>query len=443
MKLGIVGAGATGLTAAFDAATAGHDVTVLEASDRPGGLAGSIDVGGTAVERFYHHCFRTDRALIELIQALGLGARLRFRRPSTGVFVDDRLHPFGTPREMLRFPYFGPIDRLRFAGSAAVLKAIPDGRRFDSVRALDWMRRWAGAQVTETLWEPLLAGKFGDHAGEVSMAWLWARIHCRTFDLGYLRGGFDQVYRALMAAVTERGGKIELRKAVGRIRQPHSTVCVRTEDGSYYEFDHLIVTVAQPVFAKAAGVDTNDLLWRTRYLGATCFVLECDRSLTPYYWLNINDRDFPFLAVVEHTRMVDRTDYGGRHIVYVGNYVPHDDWRFTAEPADLLGHYLPWLRRLNPDFRRANILNWHFSRASHAQPIVTPEYRSSLPSHRTPLPSVTLATMSQIYPQDRGQSYAIAMAHAVTQRLGLAPRTTSAGTGNPRLSQPRPRNCFL
>lgn len=419
MRLGIVGAGATGLTAAFDATSAGHDVTVLEASDRPGGLAGSIDVGGTAVERFYHHCFRTDRALIELIRTLGLGERLRFRRPSTGVFLDDTLHPFGTPLEMLLFPRFGPLDRLRFGVSAAALKAVRDGRRFDSVRALDWMRRWAGARVTETLWEPLLVGKFGNHAGDVSMAWLWARIHYRTFDLGYLRGGFDQVYRALTEAVTAAGGKIEFGKVVSRIRQPHSTVGVRTADGSRYEFDHLIVTVAQPVFAKAAGIGTDHLLWRNQYLGATCFVLECDRSLTPYYWLNINDRDFPFLAVVEHTRMVDRSEYGGRHLVYVGNYVPHDDWRFTAEPAVLLDHYLPWLRRLNPDFDRANILNWHFSRAGHAQPIVTPEYRSAVPSHRTSLPNVTLATMAQIYPQDRGQSYAVAMAHAVTRRLGL------------------------
>lgn len=419
MRLGIVGAGATGLTAAFNAVTAGHDVTVLEAADGPGGLAGSIEVGGTPVERFYHHCFRTDRALIELIRTLGLGERLRFHRPSTGVFLDNTLYPFGTPLEMLRFPPFGPMDRFRFGVSAAVLKANRDPRRFHSIRALDWMRRWAGSQVTETLWKPLLVGKFGEHATEVSMAWLWARIHYRTFELGYLHGGFEQVYRALAQAVTEGGGKIEFGKPVSRIRQPGTMVEVATADGSHYEFGHLIATVPQPVFAKAAGNDTDDVLWRNQYLGATCFVLECEQSLTPYYWLNINDRDFPFLAVVEHTRMIDRSAYGGRHLIYVGNYVPRSDWRFTTDPAVVLEHYLPWLRRLNPDFDRRHILNWHFSKAGYAQPIVTPEYRSRIPGHRTPMPNVTLATMSQVYPQDRGQSYAVAMAHAVTRRLGL------------------------
>lgn len=419
MKLGIAGAGATGLTAAFDAVKAGHDVTVLEASPELGGLAASVEVGGTPLERFYHHSFKTDRAMIELVRELGLGDELRFHRPPTGVYFDGRMHPFGTPAEMLQFPAFSLLDRLRFGASSAALKAVRNGQRFNAVRALDWMRRWAGERVTSTIWEPLLTGKFGDRARDISMAWLWARIHYRTFDLGYVHGGFDQVYRALLDAVTERGGKVEFGKPVGSIAQPGEQVEV-TSGEDHYEFDHLIVTVPQPVFAKAAGTESDDVLWRNQYLGATCFVLECDRSVIPYYWLNINDTDFPFLAVVEHTNMVDRAEYGGRHVVYVGNYVPRDDWRFTTDPGELLESYLPWLRELNPAFDPSWILDWHFSRAGHAQPIVTPEYRELIPPHETSMPGVTLATMSQIYPQDRGQSYAIDMAHRITRHLGLA-----------------------
>lgn len=418
MRVGIVGAGATGLTAAFDAVKAGHEVTILEAAEEVGGLAASIEVRGTPLERFYHHVFRTDRAMIDLVEELGLGEKLHFHRPSTGVHLRGRTHPFGTPAQMLAFPELSWLDRLRFGASAAVLKAVRNGRRFNDTRALDWLRRWAGERVTSTIWEPLLTGKFGDRAGEVSMAWLWARVHCRTFDLGYVHGGFEQVYRALRDAITERGGKIELASPVDAISQPDRTVQVRCGDNRH-EFDELIVTVPQPVFAKAAGIDADDVLWRNQYLGATCFVLECDRSVIPHYWLNINDTDFPFLAVVEHTNMVDRAEYDGRHVIYVGNYVPRDDWRFTADPAELLEHYLPWLRRLNPAFDRSWILDWHFSRAGFAQPVVTPEYRELIPPHRTSMPNVTLATMSQIYPQDRGQSYAVAMAHEITHDLGL------------------------
>ncbi len=425
MKLGIVGAGATGLTAAFDAIKAGHDVTVLEASTELGGLAASLrvggtDSGGTPIERFYHHSFKTDRAMIDLIHELGLGDKLHFHQPSTGVFLDGRMYPFGTPVEMLRFPKFSLLDRFRFGASSAALKAVRDGQRFNSVRALDWMRRWAGKRVTETIWEPLLTGKFGDRAGEVSMAWLWARIHYRTFELGYVHGGFDQVYGALLEAVTDRGGKVEFAKPVRSIEQPGKAVIVGTGDGSRYEFDHLIVTVPQPVFAKAAGIESDDVLWSNQYLGATCFVLECDRSVIPYYWLNINEPEFPFLAVVEHTKMIDPSVYGGRHVLYVGNYVEREDWRFTTEPAGLLKAFVPYLKRINPDFDESWIKDWHFSKAGFAQPVVTPEYRSLIPGHDTPMSRVKLATMAQIYPQDRGQSYAIAMAHDITRRLGLA-----------------------
>jgi protoporphyrinogen oxidase len=415
MRIGIIGAGATGLTAAHDLVGDGHEVIILEAADEIGGLAGSLQVQGTPLERFYHHIFGTDRAMIDLIGELGLADRLRFHATTTGIYHDGSLYDFSSPQDMLRFPPIRFVDRVRFGVSSGALKLIRKGERFNDRRALEWTRRWAGKRATDVIWEPLLTGKFGGRAPDISMAWLWARVHFRTFKLGYLDGGFEQVYAALVDSVQRRGGKVETGKRLAELSQPDtgSPVIVRTEDGACYEFDKVLVTVPQPAFAKATGASSADGLWNTEYLGATCFVLECDRSVIPYYWLNINDPSFPFLAVVEHTNMIDPGQYGGRHLVYVGNYVPRDDWRFTTDPAELLERYTPWLRRLNPEFDLSWVLDWHFSAAGYAQPIVTPDYRRSIPSHRTAMPGVVLATMSQVYPQDRGQSYAVAMARRV------------------------------
>lgn len=418
MKIGIIGAGATGLTAAYDLVRDGHDVTVLEGADELGGLAGSLQVQGTPLERFYHHIFGTDRAIIELIDELGLSPKLRFHSTTTGIYHDGTLHDFSTPADMLRFPPLALRDRIRFGASSAALKAIRNGERLNDRRALEWVRRWAGRRASDVIWEPLLMGKFGRRAPEISMAWLWARVHFRTFKLGYLDGGFDQVYTGLVRAVEERGGKVETGKRLSRIAQPdpHGPVQVDTEDGAHHEYDKVLVTIPQPAFAQATGAGSDDVVRRNEYLGATCFVLECDRSLIPYYWLNVNDPSFPFLAVVEHTNMIPPAEYGGRHIVYVGNYVPRDDWRFTTDPVELLQRFEPWLRRLNPDFELSWVKDWHFSRAGFAQPVVTSEYRASIPPHETSMPGVVLATMSQIYPQDRGQSYAVAMARRVVAR---------------------------
>ena len=418
MKIGIIGAGATGLTAAYDLVRDGHEVTVLEGAGELGGLAGSLQVQGTPLERFYHHIFGTDRAIIDLIEELGLSPKLRFHATTTGIYHDGGLHDFSTPADMLRFPPLSLVDRVRFGVSSAALKAIRRGERLGDRKALEWVRRWAGRRAAEVIWEPLLIGKFGARAGEISMAWLWARVHFRTFKLGYLDGGFDQVYTGLLRGVEERGGKVETGKRLSRIAQPdpQGPVVVETEDGASAEFDKVLVTVPQPAFAQATGVPADDVLRRNEYLGATCFVLECDRSVIPYYWLNVNDPAFPFLAVVEHTKMLPPAEYGGRHIVYVGNYVPRDDWRFTTDPAELLRQYEPWLKRLNPDFELSWVKDWHFSKAGFAQPVVTPEYRESIPPHETSMPGVVLATMSQVYPQDRGQSYAVAMARRVVEQ---------------------------
>lgn len=418
MKIGIIGAGATGLTAAHDLVRDGHDVTVLEGADEIGGLAGSVHVQGVPLERYYHHIFETDRAIIDLIGELGLAPKLRFHSTTTGIYYDGDLYDFSTPVEMLKFPPISLLDRIRFGASSAVLKAIRNGEKLNDRRAMEWVSRWAGRRAADVIWRPLLTGKFGSRAEEISMAWLWARVHFRTFKLGYMDGGFHQVYEGLLRSVEERGGKVVYGKRLSRIRQddPAGPVEVTTDDGDVVQYDKVLVTVPQPAFAAAAGVQADDVLQKAEYLGATCFVLECDRSVIPYYWLNVNDPSFPFLAVVEHTNMVPPEEYGGRHVVYVGNYVPRDDWRFTTDPAELLEKYVPWLRKLNPDFDLSWVKDWQFSKAPYAQPVVTPDYRASIPPHETSMPGVVLATMSQVYPQDRGQSYAVAMARDVVQR---------------------------
>ncbi len=419
MKIGIIGAGATGLAAAHELIKAGHEVTVLERNNELGGLAASITVQRTPIERYYHHLFTSDTHVISLIKELGLGDKLIFHPASVGVFYDGKLHDFSTPVDILRFEPLALFDRVRFGMSGAYLKVLNDWHPLERRNALDWLSRYAGPQATKIIWEPLLRGKFGNRASDISMAWLWARVHSRSFKLGYLEGGFDQLYEALADTIQDKGGEIQLSVAIAKITQPSTQdrVTITLADGQTLQYDKVIATVPQPVFAKLIGSDTTDNLWQADYLGATCFILELEESFIPYYWLNVNDTTFPFLAVVEHTNMIDRAQYGGKHVVYVGNYVPRDDWRFIEEPEKILQKFIPYLQRINPHFSATKITNWQFSKAPFAQPIVTPDYHTHIPPHATALSNVKLATMSQIYPQDRGQNYAIKMGIKVARLL--------------------------
>ena len=125
------------------------------------------------------------------------------------------------------------------------------------------------------------------------------------------------------------------------------------------------------------------------------------------YWLNVNDPGIPFLSLVEHTNLMPPEDYGGRHLVYLGNYLPPDHAIFAMNDAELRDLYLPHLKRVNPAFDPAWVTeSWSFA-APYAQPIVRIGYPDSLPSHRAPLPNVFLANMGHVYPQDRGQNYSL------------------------------------
>lgn len=415
-KVLIIGAGATGLASGYFLINKGYDVVIVEKAGQPGGLAGSLKVQGANLELFYHHLFTTDKAAVEMINEIGLGDKLKFYPSNNGIYYEGQIYPFSSPVDMLKFKPIDFISRVRFGLSSAYLKITNNWKPFEKQYAISWMRKWAGKRATEVIWKPLITGKFGERADEITMSWLWARIHNRSFKLGYMDGGFQQVYEKLDSKIKEKGGSIIYGQGVESLKSSKGNVSASLENGKKINADLAIVTVAEPLFAKMTNTKL-DKKTSHEHLGATCFVLELDRSFIPYYWLNINDTTFPFLAVVEHTRMVGTESYNGRHIVYVGNYIPHDDWRFNTSPEELLKVYIPYLKRLNPNFKKSWIKKYHFSKAPFTQPIVTKDYSSKIPANKTKLPNIWLATMTQIYPEDRGQNYAFAMAKKVIEQI--------------------------
>ena len=156
---------------------------------------------------------------------------------------------------------------------------------------------------------------------------------------------------------------------------------------------------------------------RVEAYGAMCLILALDRQLTGAYWINLNDPGFPFQPFVEHTNFVSRDDYGARHIAYFGNYLPRGHKLFEPSKEEIIDEFLPGIRRLNPDFEESWIQDSWLFRAPFAQPIVTVDYHRQIPPHLTPIPGLYLANMFQVYPQDRGQNYSIALAERLVQDI--------------------------
>lgn len=424
MRYGLIGAGALGLTVALRLVQRGHEVTMLERDPVPGGLAGSFEVApGIWLEKFYHHLFQTDRSAVALIEELGLGDSLQWHKPTTTVFVGDRAYPLDSAPAVLAFKPLSIPSRIRLALGVGILRLLPSPRLLEKRTAGRWMRRVMGRSAYEVVWEPLLQGKFGDAADEVSMAWLWARIHCRTASLGYIHGGFHQLYQALSRRVTDLGGLIVYGAAASAIRTRGDEIEVvvgRNGSEEAFAFDRVISTLPTGLTVQLTPempAEYAALHPAPRALGAHCLILSLDRALTDVYWIGVNETDMPFLAVVEHTNMVDPGEYGGRHLVYLGNYRSHEDPIFRQSTDLVLTTFEPGLRRLNPSFDRSWIHEaWSF-KAPYAQPIVTPAFARTIPGFDTPVRGLYVANMFQVYPYDRGQNYSIELAERLVRHL--------------------------
>ncbi|HRQ32241.1 MAG TPA: FAD-dependent oxidoreductase, partial [Anaerolineales bacterium] len=174
MKIAIIGAGYGGLAAAYDLQKAGHTVVLLESADHVGGLAAGFKEPhwDWSVEKFYHHWFQSDNAMLGLIQELGLRDKVIFPRPLTVMYFDGKFYPFDSILNALRFPGLGyGLNKIRFGFVGLFLRMTNNWRALEQVTADAWMMKWAGKQVYERMWKPLLIGKFGPFYRDVNMAW--------------------------------------------------------------------------------------------------------------------------------------------------------------------------------------------------------------------------------------------------------------------------------
>jgi protoporphyrinogen oxidase len=425
-RVGVLGGGALGLGAALRLAQAGRQVTLIEREPQLGGLAAGFRVGPSALEKFYHHIFTTDKTIVGFIDELGLSSHLIWGRPNTSTLSGGRMVSLGGIPDLLRLPLLDAPNRLRLLTAMALLKAIPNERPFDGRTAAQVMPRLMGRRVYDVMWEPVLRGKFGARANSIAMSWLWSRVHERSLRLGYLRGGFQQMYDAFGERIRAYGGAIHTSTAATSIRRADAGIEVATDRGTSHIFEQLLVTLPTRLFMRLAPDLPAEYVQRytgPEHYGAHVLILGLDRALlNGVYWLNINDRDLPFLALVEHTNFMPPADYGGLHLVYLGNYVPMDHPLFTStSDADIVSSYLAAVGRIQPRFDPSWVRQHWVFRAPFAQPIVTTDYVRQLPPHPTPLRGVFLANMAHVYPQDRGQNYSLRLGERMARQMLSAP----------------------
>ncbi|MCK5241081.1 NAD(P)/FAD-dependent oxidoreductase [bacterium] len=430
MKIGIIGAGLTGLTAARMLAKAGHQVTVCEAAAESGGLAGTFPYAGTRLETFYHHYFISDRETVGLIKELGLSDRMHWQETPMGVFKNNKLLKFATPLDLLKFTPLSFFNRIRFGVVALYLSKVKNWQKYEHVRAKDWIQRAFGKQAWDVMWGPLLHGKFHDYAPEIGMPWFYSRIHTRAGSrekgmakerLGYLKGSFQVLHDALVKEIKALGGMVRGKEPVKAIRLTRGMITGWTTGKKNESFDVVLSTIAPPAMLSLLPKSLDDEYWRklrqVQYLGNVCAILTVKRSLSPIYWMNVPDVNSPFIAVIEHTNFVSPQNYQGKHTIYLSAYLPTDHFLYTAKEKDLLKAYYAYLKKIIPTFSEKDVAQVDIFHARYAQPVIRAGYSQNLVPTTSPVPGLFVANMAQIYPEDRGMSYSIRLGGQVAETI--------------------------
>lgn len=406
MKIAILGAGFTGLTAALRLQQTGHQATVFEKEPQVGGLAGGFKLPGWdwTLEKSYHHWFLSDKSVHSL--ARELHQPVLNITPETNIYIKGQILPIDSPSSLLRFPYLSTLDKLRTSAALVYLKLSSTEKNFEGKIALPWIKKWMGAGSTEIIWNPLFEGKFGGLKNEVTLPWFWGRIKKRSKTLCYPEGGIAGFAQKIAEAVEKAGGKIILKTAVSDL------------DRIAKQFDRVIVTLPTPVFTKIAPNLPPAYIKRISsipHLSAQNLVLVSKKPfLKGSYWLNINEPGFPFLLLAEHTNFISPKHYGGEHILYIGNYLPDNHPYLKMSARELLKVYDPFLKKINPNYQLP-ATNYQLFTQPFAQPVVTPSYLKNVPEMATPLKNVYLANMDMIYPWDRETNYAIELGEKVAK----------------------------
>lgn len=433
MKIAIIGAGFTGLTAAYELGKKGHQVTIFEKDHFAGGLASGIKKVVSDypkgwkwdLERFYHHWFTNNQNVIELAKKLKIESKLFQKSTTTAILSQNKIYPYDSPLNILRFPNLSLIDKIRGSLVLAFLRFFPDWKPLEKQQAARWLKKWMGDNFFATPWESLLIGKFGNLFDQTNLAWFWSRIRERTKNLMYLEGGYQILIDALTQAIKDNHGDIKYNSKITSISPINNDRWSITADTGSDDFDKVIVTTSPSILPRLIPNLPNDykelLSKKLKVIGAQVLVLAFDQPLMDkIYWLNINDLDYPFLVVVEHTNLVDPKNFNGNHLVYVGEYLDMNHPHMQMTKEELLTLYAPYLKKIHQQFSNKTMphlkIYWHF-REPFAQPIFPVNHSKDIPDLETPLPNLYLASMSQVYPFDRGTEHAIELGQKVSSLI--------------------------
>ncbi|KWV59567.1 hypothetical protein AS026_28365 [Rhizobium altiplani] len=408
-RIVVIGAGAMGLAAAHRAVQLGHEVDLIEADSVAGGMAAHFDFGGLSIERFYHFVCKSDEPTFALMRELGIGDKMRWRPTSMGYFMKERIHPWGDPISLLRFPHLSLIAKIRTGLQMFLTTKTSNFASIERKTARQWLEGGSGKEVYNTLWKRLMDLKFYELADGISASWIATRVRRignsrRSIfqeELGYIEGGSQTLVDALVSAYTAKGGRLHLSTPAEKVETENGKVTGVTAGGRFFPADAVISTIPTPLISTLVPdlpSDSKAKYDEIRNIGVVCLLFKLKKSVSRNFWVNIVDEsiDIPGLIEFSNLRPVGDT------IVYVPYYMPVTQPKWKWSDQQFIDEAFGYIRKVNPDIAQTDLVDAKVGRLKYAQPVCEPNFMAKLPPIQTPIGGLQIADTCYYYPEDRG-----------------------------------------
>lgn len=404
-----------------------YKIAIVERAPKMGGLIETQKVGSTELEKFYHHIFLTDKILLDTIQTLNLSDKLDFKDSSIANLNKQVFQPFVTPLDLLKYKGLSLLTKIKIGLYSLWIQKDKNGDKYSNLNTQDWITKKMGKEAWAKLWGPLFVGKFHDYAKNLSLSFLWTRLHVRANSkktgkeqLGYMKGSFSQISRKMSELLPTMGITFFNDEEIKQISKIDGHYQIHT--ASKVLNTMAIISTFSPLLFKNIFKDFVDESYlkkinSIKYLAVICPTFILDQQLTPYYWTNIIDEAVPFKGIIEQTNLFDYPEYEGNKIVYLSHYLKQDDPLLQKDETYLKDFYLTNLekalgKKITPKDIRVN-------KAMFAQPVFTLDMDQDMIKFETPIEHVYQCTMVNLLPMERGINSSIHIANKFVNSINL------------------------
>lgn len=353
----ILGAGASGLAAAYRLLKNNFEVIILEREKNIGGLAANYNIEWDgkiySMSRTYHHILQGDATLQELIKELGIWNKFHLDKVSTGFVYKNQVWGLSSPFDFLKFP-LPFIDKIKLAKFILQTSRKNDWSDAEKVNSEEWLIQKAGKKNFEIIFDKLIRNKFNRPPKDISAAWFGTRFvrESQSFlrKFGWIEdGGEPQILDLLLEAIKKMGASVKTGIVVKKIHENNTIEYEENGELKKEKPDLILSTIPPEIFLEIASPSEQlkKKFEEIKYLGVICICAGFKKFLTRYYWLNVLDSEIPFKVIFTSNHLYKDVAPPGKSVVYIASYMDPSDPRLGKNDEEI---FQEWLKNLEMIF---------------------------------------------------------------------------------------------